>query len=72
MRWFKTGLLEAAYGKYLDGLEQECLPESWFEQDAREQVTYLVARGHLTSGEASLVQSYLEEMDWIFANAPDG
>ena len=27
---------EVAYGKYVAGLEQECFPESWFEQQARE------------------------------------
>ena len=62
--------LEAAYGKYMDGLEQERPPESWFEQKAREQVADMVAWGHLTSGEAALVQSYLEELDWIFTPSP--
>ena len=61
---------EVAYGKYVDGLEQECFPESWFEQDAREQVADMVARGHLTSDEAAHVQSYLEELDWIFTPSP--
>ena len=61
---------EAAYGKYLGGLEQESPPESWFEQKAREQVADMVAWGHLSSGEAALVQSYLEELDWIVTTSP--
>ena len=65
-----TGDFEAAYGKYLGGLEQERFPESWFEQEARQQVADMVARGHLTAGEAGLVQSYLEELDWIFTPSP--